>query len=171
MMVRRDREDNGLPYRVRHFSGPHQWAPASVMEDAIEWMMLRAMQVGNRPPDASFIDQQLRRALAEAEDAEKKNDPLAQLNAYRSLVSDFSGLKDGSEAEQKLASLKKSAALKTALKREQEQIEEQSSLEAEVSAKLHTYTSGRADDEVTLANAIVQEMRRLHDRQSTPRMK
>jgi len=121
------------------------------------------MKAGNRPPDARFIDQQLRRAQAEAEDAEKKNDALAQLNAYRSLVSDFSGLKDVSEAEQKLESVKKSAALKTALKSEQEQIEEQSSLEAEVTAKLRVYTDGRAEDEVTLANGIVQEMRRIHD--------
>ena len=163
VMVRRDREDNGLPYRVRVFSGTHQWAPVPVMEDAIEWMTLRAMQSGDRPRETAFIDQQLRRAQTDAEDAEKKNDTIAELNAYRSLVADFAGLKDTSDAEKKLASLKKSAALKAALKSEHEEMEEQSSLEQEVSAKLHNYMSGRADDEVTLGNTIVQEMRQFND--------
>lgn len=163
MTVRREREDQGLSYRVRVFSGPHQWAPAAVMEDAVEWMMLRAMQSGDRPPDAAFIDRQLRRMLAEAEDAEKKNDAMAQFNAYRALMSDFSGFRDVTESERKLAALKKSAVLKAALKNEQEQIADQSSLEAEVSAKLHTYMSGRADDEMTLGNAIVQAMRQIND--------
>ncbi len=56
--VRREREDKGLAYRVRVFSGRHQWAPGEVMEDAIEWMTLRAMQAGDRPQDAAFIDRQ-----------------------------------------------------------------------------------------------------------------
>ena len=163
MMVRRDREDNGLPYRVRVFPGPHQWAPAPIMEDAIEWMILCAMQSGDRPKAPAFIDEQLRRAQTEAVNAEEKQDTIAELNANRSLVADFSGLKDTSEAEKKLASLKKSEALKAALRREHEEMEAQSWLEGEVSAKLHTYMSGRADDEVTLGNAIVQEMRQLND--------
>jgi hypothetical protein len=133
------------------------------MEDAIEWMMLRAMKAGDRPLDAAFIDRQLRLAQADAEDAEKKNDAMAQLAAYRSLASDFPGLGDVAEAEKKLAALKKSPALKAALKKEQEQIDEQSASETEVSAKLHAYLSGRADDEASLASAIVQEMRQIND--------
>jgi tetratricopeptide (TPR) repeat protein len=163
MMVRRNREDRGLPYRVRVFFGPHQWAPPAIMEDAVAWMMLRAMQSGDRPPDATFIDRQLRHAQVEAGDSEKANDAIAQLNAYRSLVSDFSGLSDVTEAEKKLAALKKSAALRIALKIEQEQIADQTSMESEVSSKLHAYMSGEAEDEVTLGNAIVQDMRRIHE--------
>jgi hypothetical protein len=37
-------------------------------------------------------------------------------------------------------------------------------LEAEGSAKLHTYMTGGADDEVTLASTIVEEMRQINDR-------
>jgi len=163
MLVRREREDKGLPFRVRVFSGPHQWAAADVMEDAIEWMTLRAMQSGARPPDAAFIDRRLIKMLAEAEDAEKRNDAIAQFSAYRSLTSDFAGLRDVAEAQRKLALLMKSAALKAALKKEQDQIDEQSALETEVSAKLHAYISGQADDEITLANSIVQAMLRINN--------
>jgi len=161
--VRREREDKGLAYRVRVFSGRHQWAPFEVMEDAIEWITLRAMQAGDHPPDAPFIDRQLSLRQADAEDAEKKNDAMAELAAYRSLASDFSGVKDVSEAEKKLAALKKSPALKAALKKEQEQIDEQAASENEVSGRLHAYLSGRGEDEATLASTIVQEMHQLKD--------
>jgi hypothetical protein len=67
------------------------------------------------------------------------------------------------EAEKKLAVLKKSPALKAALKKEQEQIDEQSASETEVSAKLHAYMSGRADDEAALASMIVQAMHQIND--------
>jgi dienelactone hydrolase len=163
MMVRRQRESKGLPYRVRVFPGPHQWAPAPVMEDAVEWLLLRAMQSGNRTPDAAFIDRLLRRMQAEAGDAEKANDAIAQLNAYQSLVSDFAGLRDVAGSEKKLEALKKSSALKAALKNEQEQIADQSALESEISAKLHAYMSGTADDEITLGNDLLQSMRQLKD--------
>jgi len=163
MSIRREREDKGLPYRVRIFSGPHQWAPPEIMEDAVEWMMLRAMQSRVRPPDAAFIDRLLRKALGDAEGAEKENDALAQFHAYRSLASDFSGLRDVTEAEKKLAVVKKSPALKTARKKEQEQIDDESSLEREVSPKLHTYISGNGEDEVALSNAITQGMLRIND--------
>jgi dienelactone hydrolase len=163
MRIRREREDKGWPYRVRVFPGSHQWAPAVIFQDAVEWLTLKAMQSGDRPPDAAFIDQQLRRTLADAEDAEKMNDAIAQLNAYRSLVSDFTALRDVTESEKKLAELKKSSALKAALKNEQEQITDQSSLETEVSTKLRSYMSGAANDPITLENDILQAMRRLHD--------
>jgi dienelactone hydrolase len=163
MTVRREREDKGLPYRVRVFSGPHQWAPSDIMEDALEWMMLRATQSGVRPPDAAFIDRLLRKELADAEGAEKENDPIAQFHAYRSLTSDFGGLRDVTEPEKKLAALKKSAALKAALKKEQEQIDDESFLESEVSPKLHTYLGGKGEDEVSLLTAITQDMLRIND--------
>lgn len=161
--IRREREDKGLPYRVRVFSGPHQWAPAAVFQDAVEWLTLKAMRSGDRPPDAAFIDQQLRRMLDDAEDAEKRGDAIAQLNAYRSLVSDFPALRDVTESEKKLAALKKSSALKAALKNEQEQIADQSSLETEVLTKLRSYMSGAGNDPMTLENDILLAMRRLND--------
>jgi hypothetical protein len=133
------------------------------MEDAIEWITLRAMQAGDRPPDAAFIDSKVRLRQADAENAEEKNDAMAELAAYRSLASDFSGLQDVPEAEKKLAALKKSPALKAALKKEQEQIDEQAASENEISGRLHAYMSGRVEDEATLASTIVQEMHQLND--------
>ncbi len=45
--IRREREEQGSPYRVRVYAGRHQWAPAAVMEEAVQYMNLKAMQAGN----------------------------------------------------------------------------------------------------------------------------
>jgi tetratricopeptide (TPR) repeat protein len=121
------------------------------------------MQAGDLPKDAAFIDQIFQQRKAEAEDAAKKSDAIAQLGAYRSLVSDFSGLKEVGESEKKLSELKKSAALKAALKDEQVQIVEQSNLEQDISSKMKPYLDGAADDSIALHTEILQSMRRLAD--------
>ncbi|HUD63618.1 MAG TPA: hypothetical protein VMQ17_03535 [Candidatus Sulfotelmatobacter sp.] len=173
--IRREREEAGLPCRVRVFSGTHEWAPAEVFEDAVQWLTLKAMQAGDLPPDAAFIDRMLRRRQAEADEAEKKQDAISQFLTYRSMTSDFAGLRDTAESEKKLAALKNSSALKVALKNEREQIAQQSALESEVSPNLHTYMNGSADDTMTLGNEIVQAMHRLdyqaeHSRNETERL-
>jgi dienelactone hydrolase len=161
--LRREREEQGLPYRVRGFSGPHQWAPADVMQDAVEWMMLKAMQSGSQAPDAAFIDRFFLRMQAEGDDAQKRGDAIAQLNAYRSLTSDFSGFKDIAGYETKLATIKKSAFLKSALGKEHNQIADQELAQEEISPKLTRLADGNADDPAALGREIAQAMGRLHD--------
>jgi dienelactone hydrolase len=156
--VRREREERGLRYRVRTFSGPHQWAPVEIMQDAIEWMMLNAMRLGQETPDAVFMDKVFRRTQGEAEEAEKIHDRIAQLTAYRSLISDFGGLKDVGEYEGKLAGLKKSAELKISLRKEQEQMAEQRAIEGEVSAKFRAFADGNTGDLPGLRTEVTEKM-------------
>jgi len=156
--IRKEREDRGIPYRVYEYPGKHQWAPPEVMEDAVEWTILRSMQSGGMPPDAAFVDRMFSARQQEAEAAEKKQDAIAQLSAYRSLVSDFLSLKDTSEWGRKLTVLKTSSALKSALKREQEQIAEQLRIESAISPKLHAYVEGQEPDPIQARIEIVQAM-------------
>jgi dienelactone hydrolase len=161
--IRRAREEQGLSYRVRVFQGPHQWAPVDVMEQAVEWMMLKSMQAGIVTPDSTLIDRLFNLAKSEAEDATKNKDAISQFNAYRMLTSDFSGLKDVKEYANKLATLKASLDLKVALKREQQQIFDQGALEDEIAPKLNTYTEGKAADPISLSVQIVMAMKHLRD--------
>lgn len=162
--IRREREDLGLPYRVLVFQGPHRWAPAEVFEDAIEWMQLKAMQNGSLAHDGQFLESRYRRREAEASDAEKRSDAIAELNAYRSLVSDFSGLEDVSEYKKKLTALKSSPRLKEALKKEQGQITTQAELTGEISSKLDALADTENDEQrSTLSAAVSEQMRRLKD--------
>jgi hypothetical protein len=128
------------------------------MDDAIRWIILKAMQSSAMPADAPFVDQQFQRIQQEAEDASKRNDALAEYEAYRSLTSDFAGLKDVSAASAKLAVLKQGPALKVALKDEQEQISEQTKIERELSPKFRAYESGNAPDMNSLRIEIQQAM-------------
>ncbi len=161
--IRRDREDHGLPYRVEVFSGTHQWAPAEVFEHAIEWMQLKAMQAGTVTPDAAFIQSLLDRTQAEADSAEKGGDAIAELNADRMLVSDFSGLKDVSQFQSKLTALKASSGLKEALKKEEDQIALQQALMAPVSSQLVSLARADGEQRAALRSQISDAMGRLKD--------
>jgi len=110
------------------------------------------------PVDTSFVDQHFQGIQGEADGAEKKNDVLGEYDAYRSLQSDFAGFKDVTAASTKLSALKQSAALKAALKDEQNQIAEQFNIEKEISPKLRAYESGNVPDFNELRIEIQQAM-------------
>ena len=48
------------------FDGSHQWAPPEVMEDAIQWLTLHAMQQEVMSADPAFIEKRFRRMEASA---------------------------------------------------------------------------------------------------------
>ena len=160
--IRRQREELGLPYRARVFEGSHRWAPAEIFEDAVEWLQLKAMQSAVIPQDASFLSQLFERTQQQAAEAARHGDVIAELSAYRSLVSDFSGLKDVGEFQKKLAAVKSSADLKRALKKEQDEISLQESLVQETSQKLSAL-GGDAEEELNLRDEISRNMNRLRD--------
>ncbi len=164
--IRREREERGLPYRVRVFSGGHQWAPPEVLEDAIQYLNLKAMQAGKLARDEAFVDRVHAKIKGEADDAEKKQDSIALLSAYRALVSDFSGLREVKEFSAKLSVLQQSPALKAALKKEHEQIAGQYKLESEISPKIRTYAAGSVPDANALGLEIRQQLGGLRDQGS-----
>ncbi len=161
--IRREREERAQPYRVQVFPGSHQWAPDTVMEDAIQWLTLKAMQRGDLQPDRVLIDRCWRSEQAAADSAERSGDSLRELSARRSLVSDFAGLEDVREADKKLAALKGSGALKSALKREREQVAEQSALVGDVAPKLSAYINGNVPDASAMRIEIERAMSVLKD--------
>lgn len=161
--IRRQREEMGLPYRVQVFNGPHRWAPPEIFENAVEWLQLRAMQAGTLSPEPAFVNLVFEREQKQAEDAVKQSDAIAELSAYRSLVSDFAGLKDVTEYDRKPTALKASAGLKQALKKEQDEISMQASLVRQTAIKLSALGDG-TEGQLDLRDAISQDMKRLHDR-------
>ena len=163
MNIRHDREQQRLQYRVLVFKGRHQWAPADVMEEALQYLNLKAMQAGHVDRDPAFIDRMFEKIKAQAEEAESKKDAISQLNAYRLLVSDFSGLHEMKEYESKLSSLESSPALKAALKHEREQITEQLKLEEEIAPKIDALADNSVQDSTSLRIEIRQQMGALRD--------
>jgi predicted esterase len=134
--LREKKEERRAEFKVKVYPGPHQWAPPDVVEDAVEWLELKAMQAGKEKPDSGFVQQQLARTQAEASQAEQKGDALAQFYAVRSLAFDFKGLVDVSRFQEQLEVLKKSKSLKQARREENQQIDKQRSLTASASADI-----------------------------------
>ncbi len=158
MALRRRKEEAGAAFQVRVFPGKHQWAPAEVIEEAFEWIQLKAMQAGTQPRDAAFIDHLFSRTQQEAEQAGQRHDAIAEFEAYRSLASDFVGLKDISQFQEKLASLQKSAELKQALKKEQDEIAEQESIAETLSSKIAGVGDADFDTQPALRREVVDRM-------------
>ena len=161
VQIRRQREELGSPYRVQVFHGEHGWAPKEVVEEAVAWIHLKAMQARVQPRDGPFVDAFFSKIKAEAIEAEKQDDPIGQLSAYRTLVSDFSGLENVTDFETKLTALKRSSSLQKALKREQKQIADQASLTADLSSKLAAFDESSADQRIALRTDLVDGLRNL----------
>jgi predicted esterase len=159
--LRRERENLGQPYREVVFPGPHQWPPPDVITEAVKWIHLKAMQSGALRADAAFVEEEFAHRQADASQAEKRADAIAQLSAYRSLVSDFAGLKDVSEYQSKLEALKKSATLKEALKKEDEAMATQRSLTANISSQLAAAEKASPDERVNLRRDLLDAMTQL----------
>jgi len=161
MQVRREREDLGLAYRTEVFHGPHQWAPVPIMEDAVAWVQLKSMQTGTQARNNSLIDERFAKAQAEAEEAAKAGDAVAEFVALRSLVSDFDGLKDVTPYRPRLDTLKNSPALKQALRKEDSAVAEQETLSSTLFRELGELETSGSEDRLSLRNRILEQMVQL----------
>lgn len=91
------------------FPGRHEWLPAELAADALEWFDGLAMRDGVRPRDQDELERRFHVRLQRAED---EPDDLKRLRAYQAMVSDFSGLVDISEPKRRASTLVSSRAVK-----------------------------------------------------------
>jgi predicted esterase len=122
----------GAAHRFESFDGGHAWPTPELAAAAVEWMELQAMRSGLRPKDEAFAAGAWERRLAEARRLEAESKPYAAYRAYESLVADFRGLHDVTEADGRLAALGASKEVKAALKDEAEQLGRQQQLVAQL---------------------------------------
>jgi dienelactone hydrolase len=154
VLLRKKKDEQGAQFMVKVYPGPHQWAPPEIVEDAVAWMDLKAMQAGSKKADQVFIDRLFAATQAEGAQAEQHSDTLAQYYALRSLVFDFKGLEDTSAWESKMAALKASKSWKSALQHEQHDIDLQQSLVATAQGELAQFGSAEADAQVASGHRI-----------------
>ena len=108
----------GIVHRVVVFSGGHEWLPADVAREAIEWMEIQAMKAGRREKDGGLIDSLYAGQLRQARDLEKAGDLASAYRRYEWCQADFGGLRDVAEVRSKVAGMKDSREVGKALKRE-----------------------------------------------------
>ena len=103
------------PHRVETFDGGHAWLPVELATDGVEWMELQAMKSGLRPRDTKLIDAILAKRVARAE---AQRNSLDQMREWKSIATDFQGLKDVLPYAGKAAALEHQADVKELLKAE-----------------------------------------------------
>jgi predicted esterase len=132
-------EANGFPHFLRYFDGPHQWAPKSVMEEALAWFRLLAMKQATEPRDDNFTAQQQQAALSRAHTLEQTGDVYAAWREYRQSGATFDQLGDAALASpfrQAASSLASQKAVREGAKREKQEFQEQEYLTRDISAGL-----------------------------------
>jgi predicted esterase len=112
-----DLQDLGAPHRLATFAGGHDWLPAALATEAIEWFELQAMRAGLRSKDEALIQTIF----------QKRQAALASLpvpEAYlenTSLAADFAGLADTAEIAKRAKELAGSHEVRAWKKQEQSQ--------------------------------------------------
>jgi predicted esterase len=157
LALRKQKEEHGASFKVKIYPGPHQWAPKDVVEDAIEWLQVKAMQAGKVKLDPPFIQREKDKLLAEARDAEQRDDTVVQFYALRSLVFDFKGLEDVTRFEAELAAVKSSKSLKRAVQEEQKEIDKQESLVATTAGQITQFGTLPPGEEAKLRPEIISQ--------------
>src|SRR5271165_1662948 len=135
----------GAQYRIRIFPGPHDWAPAEVWEEALNWMDIRAMAAGTLARDPARIQSTLEETLTRARALEARNDWLGAFREYQSAARDFAGLADVAAAKERVVKLENDKAVKSGEKREKSEIELQARMEAGPSAQIRKISTGDLD--------------------------
>ena len=134
-----------IPNHLRRFAGSHQWAPAEVAVEAIEWMELRAMAESRRPRDEQFIAGQLVAAQQRVKAWEDSGDLFSAYEEARKLPQDFAGLADTAAFSGKAAEMATSQAVRQAQKREKDEIQEQEAITGHLMDELDSLGNSRAD--------------------------
>jgi predicted esterase len=126
----------GFAHALRPFDGPHQWAPAGVMDEALAWFRLIAMKESRTPRDDTFVAAQMAAATVRAHAFEQSGDLYAAWREYRQAVATFGGLADATPLQRAAASLARQKAVRDGAKREKQEFTEQDELTGEISSGL-----------------------------------
>jgi poly(3-hydroxybutyrate) depolymerase len=107
-------EDRKAAHRIVVFNGTHEWAPAALLAEAVEWLELQAMRAGTRPRDEVLIQAllQARRAVVPAPPG------VERWRALKSIAVDFKGLAPVDDDEKEAKALGTSRVVKDGLKAE-----------------------------------------------------
>jgi tetratricopeptide (TPR) repeat protein len=82
----------GVPYRIRVFDGGHDWPPAEICTEELEWMEIQAMKSGKRDKNPVLIQEIFEKRLAKAEGLKNNRVLREARDEYQSIAVDFESL-------------------------------------------------------------------------------
>jgi len=160
----------GYPHWLRIFQGPHQWAPAEVMDEALAWFRVQEMKSQREPHDQAFITTQFSKAEARADSSERSGDLLMAWREYLQIAATYDSLVDVAAVRAKADALGGSKAVRDAAKRERTQFEEQAKLVGDIASRLNappkqSDTDTQADQEL---EDLIRSLRRNAEQEKRP---
>ena len=144
--LRKKLDEARAEYRIRIFDGRHGWAPPEVWLEALDWMDIRAMAAGVLPRDPARIRQTADEELARAREWQARNNLLAAVREYESVVRDFKGLIDVGPAETSLTDLAKNKGVRVEEKQEANALEQQARISDPFAEQMQAIASGDSDN-------------------------
>jgi dienelactone hydrolase len=111
-----------IAHRTVVFDGGHEWMPASLTTDALEWLKLQAMRSGLRTRDDAFVAGLFHRRMEAV--AALKNEGEAY-EGYLSVASDFAGVADTADPAARAAALKETKGARQYFKAEKKSLEQE----------------------------------------------
>ena len=163
-------EQAGYPHCLRTFEGPHQWAPAEAMDEALRWFRVLAMRSGREPRDANYLAAEFQAAEERAKKEESNGDLLAAWRDDRQIAATFDGLADVSQVRARAETLSQAKPLREAVKRERSDFENQEQLTSDVFRALQAKGSAEASRSDIEADVVrqVRELRLRADGEKHP---
>jgi predicted esterase len=87
-----------LPHRIRVFDGGHQWPPAPLATEALDWFDLHAMRTNKIPTETGFIARMYARDSTAIVALRNLQQTATALSRAREIVADYDGLRDTGKA-------------------------------------------------------------------------
>lgn len=126
----------GVTNQVVIFAGSHEWPPAELCGEAVEWLEVQAMKSGTRAKDEALIDERLNLQAKRARQCEELQRNYDAYLENEAAVREFRGLRDVNEFAAAAARLKSSKEVKAALKAELAEESDQATLLAKLETLL-----------------------------------
>jgi predicted esterase len=106
----------GMNIELRIFDGGHSWPSADLLQEAVEWMDLQAMNRGTRTRDPEFVNAQFEKYRNKAGFLLKNRKLIEAAQAFEYLIKDFPDHNASDKLNETLDSLKKSSGYNKAVR-------------------------------------------------------
>jgi len=151
------------PHFLRRFEGPHQWAPAEAMNEALAWFRLQAMKYGRETRDNTFVQEQFQLETQHAQKFEQSGDLYAAWSEVRQALAGFDGLADVTALRGHSQSLEHEKSVRDGAKREHQDFDDQAGLQNDISAALSSLAAG-GGQLADMRSAVEQQISGLRSR-------
>jgi predicted esterase len=156
-------ESRRYAHFLRRFDGPHQWAPAGIMDEALAWFRIEAMKSGRTSKDDAFLAAAAAQMTERARALERSGDLYFAWKDYRQAGEALNGLTDATNLRARADTLEKDKVVRDGAKREKQEFEDQDNLTEDISAGLRSLRDVQPNG-VDHRTDLEQKIIILHDR-------